>query len=92
MYLRHLPVESATVRAQRGEEAFWGLREHLLAGAVDELRAANWQRGGGKGPRPKPLPRPGVGPKKERLGGARRRSQAEVKDLLANWPSDLGGR
>ncbi len=50
-------------------DSLWGLQEHLLAVIADTERAANYQRGGGKGTRPKPLPRPGVGPKKDRLGG-----------------------
>jgi hypothetical protein len=80
--MHHLPLESATVRAQRGEEALWGLREMLLAQAVDELRGANWQRSGSKGRRPKPIERPGVGPKHERFG-SQRVPQAEVLGRLA---------
>jgi hypothetical protein len=35
--------------------------DHLLAGVVDELRVANWQRTDRKSPVPKPIPRPGDG-------------------------------
>lgn len=60
MLVAHLPRESATVRALTGEQALWGDAEHLLAYIADSLAAANWQRGGGKGPRPRLCPRPGV--------------------------------
>lgn len=57
-YIRHLPRDSPLGVALHGEAARWGVAEHLLATAVDALIGANWQRGGGKGPRPKPIPRP----------------------------------
>lgn len=50
------------------DAAGWGLSEQLLAAAIDALRAANWQRSGGKGPYPKPVPRPGVTPVQENYG------------------------
>ncbi|MFI6496915.1 hypothetical protein [Nonomuraea typhae] len=59
-YLSHLPRESALARSLLGDAVVWGLNEQLLAAAIDQLRAANYQRGGGKGPKPKPLPRPGL--------------------------------
>ncbi|WP_068922203.1 hypothetical protein [Planobispora rosea] len=59
-YLSHLPRESALARKLLGPDAAWGLSEQLLAIAVDQLRAGNWQRGGGKGAKPKPIPRPGT--------------------------------
>jgi hypothetical protein len=59
-YLSHLPRESALARSLLGDDVAWGLNEQLLAAAIDTLRAANYQRGGGKGPRPKPMPRPGL--------------------------------
>lgn len=48
----------------------WDIDTHLLAGVLDALNGANWQRGGGKGAAPKPVPRP------EDM----RRTQAEVVD------------
>lgn len=58
--VRQLPREARTVRAQYGAEADWGQVEHLLAGALDLLAEANWQRAGDKKqPHPKPVPRPG---------------------------------
>lgn len=51
-----LPPESALRIEQRGDP--WGTTEHLLAAAVDALRAGNWQRGNGQGARPDPVPRP----------------------------------
>lgn len=55
----HLPPDSATARAINPPTG-WGITEYLLAAAVDALHAANWQRGGGRGPRPTPVERPGV--------------------------------
>lgn len=49
------------MREIEGNESHpWDLDAHLLAGVLDALNAANWQRGGGKGRRPQPVPRPGV--------------------------------
>ena len=42
--LAALPADAATVRAQHGPEAAWGVSEQLLALAVDALHVANWQR------------------------------------------------
>lgn len=65
--LQHLPRDSALVRALHGEAAEWGLSEHLLAAAVDELAVANWLFASAHTPehadppeRPRPLPRPGI--------------------------------
>jgi hypothetical protein len=65
--VQHLPKEAALVRAVRGEEAEWGLAEHLLATAVDQLAAGNWLFAAAHTPedrdppqRPQPVPRPGV--------------------------------
>jgi hypothetical protein len=70
--IRHLPRESALVRALHGDAAEWGLTEHLLAGAVDELAVGNWlfvtANSGERAdppPRPRPVPRPGVEPEPE---------------------------
>ena len=41
-------------------EPLWTVTDYLLAAAVDQLAAANWQRQGKKSaPKPKPIPRPG---------------------------------
>ncbi|WP_346176789.1 hypothetical protein [Streptomyces cuspidosporus] len=40
--VRHLPPDSAFVRAREGEAAEWGLTDHLLAAVVDHLAIANW--------------------------------------------------
>lgn len=50
---------SAIARYELGESAFWTVDTHLLAGVLDALNGANFQRGGGKGKRPEPVPRPG---------------------------------
>ncbi|HEY8505696.1 MAG TPA: hypothetical protein VIL46_14020, partial [Gemmataceae bacterium] len=59
--IRNLPRDSAFVAAVIGPELVeWSVEAYLLARAAYLLEGANWQRGGGKGPKPKPLkvPRP----------------------------------
>jgi hypothetical protein len=65
--VQHLPADSNLVRALHGEQAGWGLTDHLLATAVDQLAVANWLFVcANTGPDddqpdpPTPLPRPGV--------------------------------
>ncbi|MFL6072745.1 MAG: hypothetical protein ACJ73S_05040 [Mycobacteriales bacterium] len=65
--LQHLPREAALTRALHGDEADWGLTEHLLASVVDQVATANWMfatvhtaEGSPTPDRPPPLPRPGV--------------------------------
>jgi hypothetical protein len=65
--LQHLPPEAALSRALHGDEAAWGLTEHLLATVADQLATANWMfatvhtpEGASAPDRPPPLPRPGV--------------------------------
>jgi hypothetical protein len=67
--IRHLPRESALVRAVHGPVADWGPVEHLLASTVDELAAANWlfvsanlPEHADAPPRPEPVGRPGEEP------------------------------
>lgn len=82
--LSQLPRESRLMRALAGDDIEWGITEQLLAATVDALNAANWQRGGGKGPRPKPIPRPGNKPDTQVLGkGTRKRTREELDALLA---------
>ena len=50
---------SAIARCELGESAFWTVDTHLLAGVLDALNGANFQRGGGRGKKPTPIPRPG---------------------------------
>lgn len=65
----------------------WGLDQQLLAGVVDLLAGANWQRGGGKGTKPKKVPRPGVkdGVEVERLGGMTTYTTDEMRALLDRY-------
>lgn len=67
MLLQHLPRDSAFARALHGEDAEWGLGEHLLAAVVDHLAIGNWlftsaHLAEGESPpeQPEPVPRPGV--------------------------------
>lgn len=50
---------SAIARYELGESAFWTVDTHLLAGVLDALNGANFQRSGGRGKRPEQVPRPG---------------------------------
>jgi hypothetical protein len=71
VFLRYLPLDSATARAVRGstpEEDAWTLDRHLLASAVDAIRENTFaqvklhgdpKRTGRLRP-PDPIPRPGV--------------------------------
>lgn len=42
MLLRHLPRDSAYVRAWAGDQAAWGDTEHLLAGVIDAVQIGNF--------------------------------------------------
>lgn len=80
--VRHLPPESATARASRGSEAT--VTNELLAHVANLLAAANWQRGGGKGPKPKPIRLTGEPPPdEERMGTAV--PIEDMRRLLDNW-------
>src|SRR5699024_8620593 len=48
---------SAIARHELGEAAFWTVDTHRLAGVLDALNGANFQRGGDRGKRPEPGPR-----------------------------------
>lgn len=63
--------------------ADWTLEEHLLAAIVDQLAAANWQRGGGKGSRPEPISPLAKKAKPERIGNVEPANQDEIRAVLA---------
>ncbi|MFB9661601.1 hypothetical protein ACFQS3_02665 [Glycomyces mayteni] len=77
-----LPAASRFIRAVAGPKAEWNASEYILAGILDTLANANWQRGGGKGRRPKPIPRPGKEVVETRYGAKPTRSNAEVLKYL----------
>lgn len=83
-YCQHAPRDSQLAYAVHGETVLWGVTDHLLAAVVDALNAANWQRGGGKGPRPKPVKRPGVDDGSKTLGS----QPIAIKDFDAWWDGD----
>lgn len=61
-----------------GEYASWTTTDWLLAGVIDVLHGANWQRGGGKGTRPRPFPRPLSLPEQER----KQREHADAQERV----------
>lgn len=57
--ITRLPRTSATMRAISPEATAWSTTDYLLAGVIDVLATANWQRSGDKNaPRPIPVERP----------------------------------
>lgn len=71
--MRHLPPTSSFAQAVSDGDSVWGVTEHLLAGQLDALHAANWQRGGkSSAPRPPPTPRPGVERRETQTGSSGR--------------------
>jgi hypothetical protein len=65
--IQHLPRDAALPRAVHGDDAEWGLTDHLLASAVDQLATGNWMfatvhtaEGSDAPERPEPIVRPGV--------------------------------
>lgn len=88
VYVSQLPADSPLVLAVSGQEARWGVAEQVLAGIHDILVVANWQRGGGKGPKPERLIRPGVEPSHVKLGGIGY-SPEQLDGLLRRYVGDL---
>lgn len=79
------PPTSAIVLATYPEASIWQLQEHLLAGILDAVRVANWQRGRARrNEYPAPVPRPGIEP-----GGDDYIGSVSVKpvpmDEMADW-------
>ena len=54
-FITHAPPDAAIRMLRDPLSAFRTAESTLLSTVVDTLAGANWQRGGGKGPRPKPL-------------------------------------
>ena len=79
----NLPAGSALARALARDDAVWlDPAATLLAAAVEELRVANWQRGGGKGPRPTPIRPVGDPPRRAVRYGGTDLDQAHVHAYL----------
>lgn len=66
-----------------GEQVDWQVGDYLLARIAHLLAGANWQRGGGKGPKPKPIETPDKQP-------AKRKSQRERGQDQARRLANLG--
>jgi hypothetical protein len=87
-----LPVESRFARKVGGPRADWQTDQYLLADIRDQLAAANWQRGGGKGPKPKPTPRPGQQSRTTHYGKTKRTNK-EILGYFAKIKSgELEGK
>ena len=74
-------------RFELGDAAEWGVSDHLLAGIFDTLQGANWQRGGGRGPRPESLPRPVMG---DGRSGRKRHSDVNSVDDMPMGANESG--
>lgn len=86
-FVSGLDQGSASVRAELGEDAMWGLQEQLLALNADYLRILIWQRtpDGQNGRKfPKPIKRPGVddGVDRKKIGGTTKVPAEELAKLL----------
>lgn len=80
--VNNLPRTSALVRAVAGEDAQWGLLEHLTAVVADAVEVGNWQRQGkAHAPKPKPIPRPGAKSEAKKFGS----DPIPIKDFDAWW-------
>ena len=69
-FVRFAPIDSQLAVEVNGVKP-WPIPAVLLASILDSLRAANWQRGGGKGAKPKPTKVPGYGPTEKVYGQSR---------------------
>jgi len=65
-FVRHLPLESATV-AETDARGGWSITQHLLATLIEAVEALDWhfmcsrvKSGHSKPEKPRPIPRPGV--------------------------------
>ena len=85
LFITYAPRDSAYARAVLGEEALWGLLEHLAATIADGINVGNWQRAntGRKAPtpRPKPIKRPGAKTEEKRFG----RGAIPIRDFNSWW-------
>lgn len=86
--ISNLPPTSHLSVAIHGEAARWTLTDDLLAGVLNAVQGANWQRGASKSaPRPKPIHRPQSAQRDrlllDRLKDVARRA-AEVKQRRAS--------
>lgn len=81
--LGELPHDCAIGRAMHGDDAEWGISEHLLAAVFDSLQVGNWQRAGDpKASPPVQTKRPGV-KDTGRLGNAKGLDPVQVRARLA---------
>ncbi|MGH3437082.1 MAG: DUF5361 domain-containing protein [Sciscionella sp.] len=84
MIVGQSPRTSALARSMAGEDAEWGLSEHLQAAIVDGVSFLAWMQstdGEKNRNRPKPLPRPGVKQEPtDRIG-----SESRPLDEMAAW-------
>ena len=92
MLVANLPRESSTVREiLGGEYVSWSTTDWLLAGVLDVLQGANWQRGNGKGSRPKPVVRPQSLAEQERKQREHADAQERVTRLRERREEVTGG-
>lgn len=88
--IRQAPPGSALDRAQRPDDAGWGLSEQLLAMVVDNTNWLVWAKTDDAAKnrnRPKPIPRPGVKPDGVTIGSG----AIPIDEMAAFLGWDKGG-
>lgn len=72
--------------------AVWSTEAHLLAGVIDNLAWANWQRSGKKNaPKPRPVQRPGTRSGTETVKGTSR-TPADFEAVYARAQANVASR
>lgn len=95
VYVKQLPSSARTRVAQGDKDGLWGLGEHFLALAIDELRVANWQRSnegvkpGRQSRAPRPIERPGMKRGRDKNSPERVAKRLAAKERAAQRRSDI---
>ena len=86
LMVRHSPRDSTVYRVVFGEQADWGVTDHLLATIADILNLILWLTGNPKKTKqPKPLPRPGQDPPKQEQTFGSAATAVRVEDFWGIW-------
>ena len=89
-----LPPDSFYAQATVGEQATWGVTDHLLATVVDVLNVSNWlyvsAHSKSKVTPPIRMQRPGVAPDRDGKLGGTKYTQVEMRTILDTWEQRAG--